>query len=131
MSEANAKKILIAEDEETLRNVLGDALVANGFQVILAKDGQDTVVQARDAHPDLILLDVLMPRMDGRAALKVLRADPATRNTPIIFLTNLSELDTISDTLDAGVSGYIVKSDWSIDDIVKKVKNQLAKNSGN
>lgn len=73
----------------------------------------------------MILLDVLMPRMDGRAALKAFRADPSSRNTPIIFLTNLSELDTISDALDADVSGYIVKSDWSIEDIVKKVRDQL------
>ena len=125
MSEPNGKKILIAEDEESLRTVLSDALVAHGFQTILAKDGQDAVVQAKTAHPDLILLDVLMPRMDGRAALKAFRADPSSRNTPIIFLTNLSELDTISDALDADVSGYIVKSDWSIEDIVKKVRDQL------
>lgn len=125
MSEERIKKILIAEDEQTLRAVLADALSAAGFQVLLAKDGQDAVMQAQSSHPDLILLDVLMPRMDGRVALKALRDNPTTKNTPVIFLTNLSELDTISEALDAEVSGYIVKSDWSIEEIVRKVKEKL------
>lgn len=125
MSETRVKKILIAEDEQSLRAVLADALSAAGFQVLLAKDGQDAVIQAQAAHPDLILLDVLMPRMDGRVALRALRDSPATQNTPIIFLTNLSELDTISDALDSEVSGYIVKSDWSIEEIVRKVREKL------
>ena len=125
MTEEKKKKVLIAEDEEAIRGVLSDALSAAGFDVKLARDGQEAVMIAAEWSPDLILLDVLMPRMDGRAALKELRAAEATASIPVIFLTNLNELDAISDAMDAHVVGYIVKSDWSIGDVVEKVKKHL------
>jgi len=125
MSETTKKKVLIVEDETAIRNVLADALAQAGFEVLQARDGQDALIEALSGQPDLILLDVLMPRMDGRATLKALSGSSKTKGIPVIFLTNLNELDTISEAIEGNVVGYIVKSDWSIEDVIKKVKAQL------
>lgn len=119
------RKILIVEDEDSLRQVLADALTQAGFDVSQAEDGQTGLLEAINGKPDLIFLDILMPRMDGRAAYKKLREDDAIKDIPVIFLTNLSELDTVSSVIKDGNADYIVKSDWSIDDIVKKAKEKL------
>jgi len=125
MSKEPAKKILIAEDEEPIRAVMYDALVAEGFSVSVAGDGQEALVGVSEQKPDLILLDVLMPRMDGTAVLKELRSSEDTKHIPVILLTNLDELDTVSRAVDADATDYIVKADWSIQDIVTKIKTKL------
>ena len=119
------KKVLIVEDEESLRSILSDALVQKGVEVLQAKDGQDGIIKATEELPDLILLDILMPRMDGRAVLKLLRSNENTKNTPVIFLTNLNELDTVSELVVGELVDYIVKSDWGIEEVVKKVLLKL------
>ncbi len=127
MAEIDSKKnkVLIVEDEESLREVLGDALSMRGIDVISAVDGQDGLMKALSEKPDIILLDILMPRMDGKATLKALRENDSTKNTPVMFLTNLNELDIISEAVSSDVNDYIVKSDWSIAEIVKKVEAKL------
>jgi len=127
MSQEIAKKILIAEDEEAIRGVMYDALVAEGFSVSVAGDGHEALVKISETKPDLILLDVLMPRMDGTAVLKELQANDETKSIPVILLTNLDELETVSKAVDAEATDYIVKADWSIQDIVTKIKNKLNK----
>jgi len=125
MSDFSDKKILIVEDERPIRDVLVDALRGIGVQVAEAKDGQEGLVKAEEMKPDLILLDVLMPRMDGRAMLSELQKKDAIANTPVIFLTNLSEIQTISEVISEQVPEYIIKSDWSIEEVIEKIKSQL------
>ena len=120
------KKILIIEDEDALRSILADALRHSGFVVIEAKDGHAGIMSAESAHPDLILLDILMPRMDGRAVFKAFRENEKTRAIPVLFLTNLSTVESISGALDGEKADYIIKSDWSIDEIIARVKKKLA-----
>ena len=81
------KTILIADDEPDVRNVLKKGLVAEGYSVLLADNGRDALTAARDKHPDLVILDVLMPGISGGSVGLTLQEDPATRDIPIIFLS--------------------------------------------
>lgn len=119
------KKILIVEDEPGLLNALVDKFTHEGFVVLSAKDGQEGLEVALPEHPDLILLDIIMPVMDGMTMLRDLRKDPWGKNVPVILLTNLSEAEKVAESLSQGVYYYLVKSDWKLEDIVKKVKEKL------
>ena len=81
--------ILVVDDEKKIRELLDLRLSAEGFQVIQAVDGEEGVAQARKHSPDLILMDVMMPKMDGAEAVNELRQDPATKDIPVIFLTSM------------------------------------------
>lgn len=81
--------ILVVDDEKKIRELLDLRLSAEGFQVIQAVDGEEGVAQARKHSPDLILMDVMMPKMDGAEAANELRQDPATKDIPVIFLTSM------------------------------------------
>src|SRR5882724_12815069 len=90
------KKILIVEDEEAMLRLLSDALSEAGFQVVTAKDGVQGLGNAKTYHPDLILLDIILPEMDGITMMKTLReTDEWGKNVPIIVLTNLNADDAI------------------------------------
>jgi two-component system alkaline phosphatase synthesis response regulator PhoP len=81
------KKILVVDDEKKIRELLELRLSSAGYEVLQAKDGEEGVMQAKAQRPDLILMDVMMPKMDGAEAVKCLQEDPATQNIPVIFLT--------------------------------------------
>lgn len=123
MSKAN--KILIVEDEVSQRNALHDKLVREGFTIFEAKDGQAGLEVALREHPDLILLDIVMPVMDGLTMLHTLRIDDWGKDVPVIILTNLSEAEKVAESLERGVYDYLVKSDWKLEDIAKKVRLKL------
>jgi len=127
MSPKKHKTILIVEDEEPLRRILRDVLQENSFTVLEAKNGKEAIDLALHGHPDLILLDLLMPEMHGMAALEKIRKDAWGANVPVIILTNLSA--NSEELVQAMVSEraicYLIKSDWKIDDVVKKVKEVL------
>lgn len=120
------KKILIVEDEEILLKDLADKFTETGFEILTAKDGQEGLNVAFKNHPDLILLDIVMPVMDGMTMLYQLRRDPWGKEVEVILLTNLSDSDKIADSYSEGVHDYLVKSDWSLDDIMAKVKGKLS-----
>lgn len=119
-------KILIIEDESTLLAALVDKFTQEGFTVLSAKDGQEGLNSARDKHPDIILLDIVMPIMDGITMLYEMRKDSWGKLVPVIILTNLSDAGKVAESISQGVYDYLVKSDWKLDDIVKKVKEKLA-----
>lgn len=118
------KKIMIIEDEEDISLPLRDSLANAGFEVEQAKNGEDGLARALSSHPDLILLDLLMPKMDGLTMLNKLREDAWGKSVPVIVLSNLSQPATVAATIDT-VNEYLVKVDWAIDDIVKKIKEKL------
>lgn len=120
------KTILLVEDEVTLLSALRDKFSREGFTIFEAKNGQEGLNSAFANHPDLILLDIIMPVMDGMTVLKKLRAgDQWGKTVPVIILTNLNEGKKVSESLAYGTDEYLVKSDWKIEDIVKKVKEKL------
>ena len=118
-------KILIIEDEPSLRGALVDKLSREGFCCLEAKNGLEGLDAALKEHPDLILLDIIMPVMDGMTMLEELRKNPWGKNVPVILLTNLSEVEKVAQSLHHGVYDYLVKSDWKLEDIAKKIKTKL------
>jgi len=124
------KKILIVEDDAILLLTLADNLIQEGFDVIKAKDGEEGLATALCEHPDLILLDILLPKMDGFTLLKKLREDKWGKHVPVIILTNLGSPASISKALET-IKGleehlvYLVKSDWKIKDIIAKVHERF------
>jgi len=120
------KKILIVEDELSLLNVLQEKFENEGFDVLGAKNGKVGLGLALSEKPDLILLDIVMPIMDGITMLKELRKDKWGKDACVIMLTNLNESGKVSESLEKGVHDYLIKTDWSLKDLVKKVKRKLS-----
>lgn len=124
------KKILlveIVEDEESLLNVLSEKFNSEGFRVLKAKNGEEGLKMALADHPDLILLDLLMPVMNGITMLKQLRLDPWGKNAKVIILTNLSDRAKVAEAGELESHEYLIKSDWKLDDVVAKVRERLKK----
>lgn len=118
------KKILIVEDEKSLLDILRDQLEVEGFSVSTASNGKEGLIATKIQKPDLILLDIVMPKMDGLTMIRKLRA--IHDNTPVIMLTNLDSLEHISNAVSLGSFDYLIKSDWKLQDIVDRVKEKLA-----
>jgi len=127
--EAIKHTILIVEDERSLSSALVDKLTHEGFIAITAKNGEEGLEVALREHPDLILLDIVMPVMDGMAMLKKLREDAWGKSAKVIFLTNLSDNEKLSEAMGSEVFEYFVKSDWKIEDVVAKVREFLGINT--
>lgn len=102
-------KILIVEDNENNRTLLKDLLTCHGYEVVVATDGQEGVAQARSEMPDLILMDIQMPGMDGMTAGSILKGDPATGSLKIIALTSFAMQGDREKFLDAGFDDYLAK----------------------
>ena len=120
------KKILIVEDEAPLRNAVSDILTFEGFEVFRAKNGQEGLDLALAEHPDLILLDLMMPVMDGLTMLEKLRQDPEYgKSAQVILLTNINDPEKVAQATEAGSYDFLVKSDWNIEDVVKKIKQRV------
>lgn len=116
--------IEVIEDDPTLSTALADNLTNEGFQVIRAKDGQEGLNMALSERPDLILLDLRLPKMDGLIILDKLRQDPWGKNVEVIVLSNSSNPNDVASAIDS-VNEYLVKVDWKIEDIIKKVREKL------
>lgn len=105
-----AKRILIVDDEDDIREVAQVSLeLVGGYEVLTASSGRAGLSQARDAQPDAILLDVMMPEMDGPATLLELRADPATRHIPVVFLTANTQSSQRQQLGQLGAAGILSK----------------------
>ena len=126
----NAKKkvllVEVVEDQETLRESLSESLDEAGYHVISAKNGAEGLEQALNNHPDLILLDIVMPNTDGITMLKHLRDDKWGKDADVILLTNIDAMDKLSEALEHGVRDYVVKADTKLEDIVSRVKDRLS-----
>jgi len=119
------KKILVIEDDLTLRNVLAEFLEADGFIVSVASDGEEGLNLISEVKPDLILLDIILPKKDGFEVLKAMKGDKEISDIPVMLLTNLGSLDDIEKALALGATTYLVKGDYQIKEIVEKIKNIL------
>jgi len=120
-----SKKILIIEDDRLLQNILTTEFGRYGFQTFAASDGAEGLDFALIENPDLILLDIIMPKMDGLTMLKKLREDEKGKLIPVIILTNLSDAEAIDRSLKSGSYDFLTKANWELGDIVQKVKEKL------
>ena len=119
------KKILFIEDEATLQKTFGDVLSQAGYKMISALDGEIGLRLVKSEKPDLILLDLVLPKMDGFEVLKNLKEKPETKEIPIIVLTNLEKMEDIEKALDLGATTYLVKTHYSIKEVINKIKKAL------
>lgn len=120
-----AKKILIIDDEPTVQKALTDKLKREGFQPISALNGKEGLEKALSEKPDLVLLDIIMPKMDGITMLKKLREDSWGRRALVLLLTVDSNPEHMSEALKDKAVDYLIKSDWKIDEVINKVKTVL------
>ena len=122
-----AKNILVVEDDKFLRDILVQKLRREGFRVLEAPDGEEALKLAGSGHPDLILLDILLPRIDGFEVLKRLKADAATDSVPVIILSNLGQKEDITRALELGAEEFMVKAQFTPVQIIAKIKAVLKK----
>lgn len=120
-----AIKILFIEDEFALQKTLGAFLVQEGYAVVPALDGETGVSLAEKEKPDLILLDLILPKMNGFEVLEALKKNEATRKVPVLVLTNLEEMNDIDKAIELGATTYLVKAQYSLDEVLAKVKTVL------
>lgn len=121
-----AKSILIIEDDTDLRGILRDSLADEGYEVFEGKNGEEGLAQALAKRPDLILLDIVLPGMDGLAVLTEIRKDKDWgSNAKVIMLTNLSDSQSVADCLELGAHSFLVKADWTIEDIMATIHSEL------
>ena len=119
------KKILIVDDDKILSKILRDAFRADAYEVITAFDGEAGLSIALEQKPDLIMLDLVMPKLGGIEFLKKLRADERGKNIPVLVATQVSDLAKMSEGMELGVRGYIIKADYSIKEILSQIEEVL------
>lgn len=119
------KKILFIEDESALQKTFGEILTQEGYQMISALDGEIGLRLAGDEKPDLILLDLILPKVNGFDVLRKLKEDKETKDIPVIVLTNLEEVRNVDKAIELGATTYLVKASYSLKEIVEKIKKAL------
>jgi DNA-binding response OmpR family regulator len=120
------KKILLVEDDQLIFSILSRELMAAGFEVENAYDGDQAVLKISAGKPDLILLDILLPRKDGFEVLKEVKANPDVANIPVVILSNLGQPDDIKKGKDLGAIDYLVKVEFEPKQIIAKVRQLVS-----
>ena len=121
------KKILIIDDDTTFQKTMSDAFENLGYKVFLAGDGQEGLIMTEKESPNLIILDLVMPKLGGMDFLKALNKDKDINKIPVLISSNFSGSDKVNEGIEYGVRGYIVKSDESIKTIVSAVESIIGK----
>ncbi len=119
------KAILFIEDEAAIQKTFADALEKEDFEITSALDGEIGLRLAKEKKPDLILLDLILPKMNGFQVLQALKADEETKNVPVIVLTNLEQMKDIQKAIDLGARTYLVKSNYNLSEVVSMVKKAI------
>ncbi|HEA84566.1 MAG TPA: response regulator [Candidatus Wildermuthbacteria bacterium] len=120
------KQILFIEDESALQKTIGESLRQEDFEVLSALDGEIGIRTAKEKLPDLIILDLVLPKKDGFEVLEDLKKGEETKNIPVVVLTNLEDLKGIQRAIDLGATTYLVKSNYRLDEVVEKIKGVLS-----
>ncbi len=124
---ATKKKIATIEDNETQAKLITAALEEGGFEVLHAFDGKKGIELVLQEHPDLIILDVILPHMSGIEVLKKIREDSWGKTVPVFMFTNLEENESLAESVESGATAYFNKSEWSMEELVNRVKEELEK----
>jgi len=120
-------KIIFVEDEPTLQKTLCDILLKEGYDVKTAFDGIAGLEMIKREKPDLVLLDLILPKMDGFTVLKKMREDAEIKDIPVMVLTNLEGTSDVEKVLELGATTYLVKANYELREVVEKVKKTLEK----
>jgi len=120
------KKILIIEDESALQKTLGENLSQEGYQIVSALDGEIGLKLVRSESPDLVLLDLILPKLHGFDVLKKIRENLATKEIPVIILTNLESIQEVERAIELGATTYLVKANYSLEELSAKIKQILS-----
>lgn len=119
------QRILLAEDDRFLRTAAESMLRRHGFKVITAVDGEETLQLARTEAPDLILLDLILPKLQGFEVLRILKQDRVTSSIPVIVLSSLGQEGDMQQTMEAGAIAHLIKANLSLKELVEQVKRVL------
>ena len=122
------KKILIIEDESALQKTLGEMLSQQGYEVLSALNGEIGLKLAQSKKPDLILLDLILPKIHGFDVLKKIKDNPETREIPVIVLTNLESIEDIKKAMELGATTYLVKANYSLEELTIKINQVFQSN---
>lgn len=123
------KSVLLVDDDMTLREMYAERLKAEGFQVVAAKDGEEALQIATDSKPNIILLDIMMPKINGLDVLKKLKEQPDTKDIPVIVLTALIQDRERMESVTRGADDYVVKSETMPGEVIQKVHALIDKKS--
>ncbi|MCJ7786940.1 response regulator [Patescibacteria group bacterium] len=121
------KTILFIEDESSLQKTFSDFLSPEGYEIISALDGETGLRLAKEKNLDLILLDLILPKVHGFEVLKELKTDPKTKEIPIIVLTNLEGMGDVEKAIELGATTYLVKDQYTLEEVVEKIKEIIEK----
>jgi DNA-binding response OmpR family regulator len=119
------QKILIIEDESALQDALKTTFIAENYEVFQAFDGDDGVALAHEKKPDIILLDLVLPKKHGFEVLEELKKADDLKNIPVLVLTNLEESEEVMKAIELGARGYLIKANYALKEVLAKVKNIL------
>ncbi len=121
-----SKKILIIEDDTFLQGLVATKLTKEGYEISTASNGEEAVRVANEKSPDIILLDLVLPNMDGFEVLEKIRKTELLAKTPVIVFSNLAEEKDMAKALELGASQYMVKSNFTLDELAEKIREVLA-----
>jgi len=120
-----AKTILVIEDDKFLRELISRKLIGEGFDVLEAVDGEEGIKKIKEGKPDLVLLDLILPSIDGFEVLTRVRDDPEVSSIPVIILSNLGQREEVEKGLKLGAIDYLIKAHFTPGEIIEKIKNVL------
>ncbi|MFC1789458.1 PleD family two-component system response regulator [Patescibacteria group bacterium] len=116
------KRILIVEDDKFLRDLISQKLIKEGYDIEQAVDGEEGIKKAKEIKPALVLLDLILPGIDGFEVLTKIKEDPATNQVPVIILSNLGQREDVEKGLKLGAADYLVKAHFTPGEIIAKMK---------
>jgi len=119
------KKVLLVEDDKMILDMYTLKFTQEGYEVTQAENGKDGLDLARKINPDIVLLDIILPQMDGFTVLKSLKADPKLQKTPVVLLTNLGQDGDVKKGIELGAVDYLIKANFTPSQVVDKVKSVL------
>lgn len=124
-SNESKKKILLVEDDTFILEMYATKLLNFGYEVLTAVDGEEALKIVKEKHPDFILLDLVLPSVDGFEVLKKIKKDPKTKSIPVILLTNLGEKQDVEQGLKLGADDYLIKAHFTPSEVIEKIQNLL------
>jgi DNA-binding response OmpR family regulator len=124
--EEKKRTVLLAEDDIFVSDIYNLKLQKEGFEVILVPDGREAVKRLETETPDLIMLDIMMPYMDGMDVLEAIKKEDRLKNIPVLMLTNLSEKENIEKAMKMGANDYLIKAHFTPSEVIGKVRALLA-----
>lgn len=122
-----AKKILLAEDEEIMRNLLKDKLIKEGYEVLVSNNGEEALKMMQETKPDLVLLDIVMPQKGGFEVMEEMKKSPVLSSIPIIIISNSGQIMELEKAKELGAKDWLVKTEFNPQEVINKVIKQIGK----